>query len=216
MSKQKVTPPADLIVLLNQAAPGLTAKRFEQVLDSVLREKNSSINPKRPLIVSVTSKTDRATALAFPIARWIGSVASRNRVYEVGSDEPVRNQNTYIRKTAGHISELWTHEITAVKEGVPEKELGQEEFRFTATNDAGADSEWSVQQKSRTPWTTPYWIVSAPHAFSADHGDVWNDNVEALILELIDRNRISDADVKTELKVHIAPPSVSTDPVASP
>ena len=98
-----VSAPADLVVLLNQAAPAFQAKRLQQAFASATKTHAATrVDPERPLIVSITSEGDAATRLAFPFARWMGSVFSSGREYD-DPEEPPLGQHSYLRMTAGHL-----------------------------------------------------------------------------------------------------------------
>jgi hypothetical protein len=70
-------PPVDLTVLLNQAAPSMTAKRLQEALLDAYMASKTSPPVEQPMIVSVTSTDDNATRRAFPIARFLETILAR-------------------------------------------------------------------------------------------------------------------------------------------
>lgn len=114
-------PPVDLTVLLNQAAPSMTAKRLQEGLTDAYRA--SRIDPpiEQPIIVSVTSTDDKATGMAFPVGRLLETLFARGRSYDAGAE---RSQHTYMRATAGHLPSMYSHKIVKydpAKAGRPKK-----------------------------------------------------------------------------------------------
>ena len=92
--------PADMVVLVN---PAFEASRYEALYRVAIRYKPKQFQP--PLLVSVTSKKDWATGIAFPMGRSV------NTFFEhpiSSSDEEVA-----MKKTPGHIERYLTHRLYA-------------------------------------------------------------------------------------------------------
>lgn len=202
MQEKDISPPADLIVLVNQAAPGLTAKRLIEFFKTAIDAKScASMSPSKPLIVSITSSADAATSTLFPVGRTVGSLFNIvGRDYtdiEGQKDRPV-SQNKFTRRTAGHNPILWSHIITNAGPAVVPGSLSAAEYDLKHPPRA-ADAPWTflgpkdrwVLVPSGEPFNrTPYWIVAAPKSFIRDHGDVWNSNVVAFVATLMGRRNI--------------------------
>jgi hypothetical protein len=203
---KEIRPPADLIVLLNQASPSLTAKTL---IDSFARSKNEgTINTPKPLFVSVTSIADTATGIAYPLARLPGHAWASGRKYDVDPSARTMEvpQEYFLRQTPGHAMWLTSHTIA-------EADFTAGHSRpFPSSIEANLDAplvarpgellfegeggrRWilsRVQEISgMRPYNVgPYWIVQAPRSFMANHGDVWNSNVQGLIAAVMARNQM--------------------------
>ena len=85
---------ADLIFLVNPAAKSIQAKQFVEFLDrnkiKLYRVDQDGKRYERPLIVSVTSRGDIATRLAFPAALYLRSIFGNFRQYGAESCLPFK------------------------------------------------------------------------------------------------------------------------------
>lgn len=192
-----VSAPADLVVLLNQASSALTAKRMIELLSS----KNlGKIDSEHPFIVSVTSRADSATGIAFPLGKRLGNLFDSGREYPAernSRDEKYPTgalpQSLYIRRTAGHTPWLVSHLIQPAGTPFPEDVINTWNF--------GGHGEWIIGRRKHAFNQSPYWVVSVPKEFCANHGDIWNSNVKAFISEILRRNGRLNQGSQTVLKV---------------
>lgn len=208
-------PPVDLTVLLNQAAPSMTAKRLQEALLDAYVASKTTPPVEQPMIVSVTSTDDNATRRAFPIARFFETILARGRGYGDGAE---RSQHTYMRQTAGHLPSMYTHRVVKRdSEGsislpslplVPSPlqsapppattELMSKQNQAQLVRDRlrpdwefqTKDQTWFVKRQANPVWRTPYWIVSVDRDFIKGHGGVWNDNVVQFVISLVQRNQL--------------------------
>ena len=124
-SMGSITPPADLVILLNSAAPAIYAKEF---IDYLKWHKVGE--PKMPFVVSITSEADEATKLAFPA----GTIPES--LFDVGSYQGSdtyngANEKTFFTHTPGHCGYLISHDV------VPSEEVIQGlDEQFTSDPDA--------------------------------------------------------------------------------
>lgn len=88
---------ADLAVLIN---PAFEATRYTPLQRIASTTDNDHYEP--PMLVTVTSTTDRATGVAFPLGRFVNTLFER----ESGSDEHSAN-----RETIGHHDQYITHRL---------------------------------------------------------------------------------------------------------
>jgi hypothetical protein len=121
--------PADLIVLLNSAAPATYAK---SLIDTLTRSQVHSSQPAnlryfdslpvewRPLIVSVTSSADTATGRAFPLAMNLAALFQRFRTDlkdsdgadpQIGGREQAPTARYLYTHTPGHVEALFSHTL---------------------------------------------------------------------------------------------------------
>jgi len=201
---RSIRPPADLIVLLNQASPSLTAKTL---IDSFARSKNEgTIKTAKPLFLSVTSIADSVTSIAYPLARLPGHTWNSGRKYDVDPSARILEvpQEYFLRQTPGHAVWLRSHTISEANVGYYNVKSSEQVIEANLDGGlVGTLPKWSfegernrwivarVQENAGLPVynTGPYWIVEAPGAFMANHGDVWNVNVQGFIAAVIARSR---------------------------
>jgi len=127
------THPADLVVLVNEAAPALQAKTLIDLLRYGNVTSGRPANPRftcgtdtrwSPLIISITSEGDTATKRWFPIGATLDSMFQQFRPYEISAmtlegcgttggeaPPPIPSQATLYRHTAGHVPSLRSHEL---------------------------------------------------------------------------------------------------------
>ena len=89
---------ADLILLIN---PAFEATRYNAVFNAARAYRNRRFEP--PLLVSVTSTADQATASLFPAARTLNTVLQHS--------PPTDLERTAIRRTHGHMERYLSHEL---------------------------------------------------------------------------------------------------------
>jgi hypothetical protein len=230
-----ITSPADLIILLNSAAPAIYAKEFIEFLKwhSVGRD-------QPPFVISVSSEGDWATKDLFPAGTILGSA------FDVGSYRGKdtyngANEKTFFTHTPGHTEYLpsfdayptgrlpadhfdsdYQHEWIFYRNLVP-TDFGKADLNFLAwggglakTSDPAPAQVWELRptqavDPKQVPWNdTPYWLVRVPTSIIADHGDVWCPNSMNLLTALLRLSRIADSGPKLRtitLSPEKAPPA---------
>jgi pimeloyl-ACP methyl ester carboxylesterase len=206
--------PADLVVLVNPAAPGIYARELSASLEAA-HVQTGVLNPiyacgrtgvSRPIIVSMTSEGDWGTGFFFPLGNRITSVFQRFDKPTIGkndSDYPpalrgVESQRFYYTHTEGNIDELLTHRVRHSPRST-EKEEGEASIcsAFScSSNDESPASICYEKGKSRfilTPDPKPtvdpssaYWIMRIPKTIVANHTDVFVDPFVDMLSGLID------------------------------
>ena len=102
-----LSPPADLVVLLNSAAPAIYAKEFIDYL-----KWHSVGDQKKPFVVSITSDADLATKLAFPAGTIpetlfdVGSYQGKKSIAYQGA-----NEKSFFTHTPGHCDYIISHDV---------------------------------------------------------------------------------------------------------
>src|SRR5882672_7264420 len=163
--------PADLVLLINSAAPSIYARQLMSMLSrsSGGGESHSGSNAfsmDRPLIISATSKGDWATGTFFPIGMRIAGWTRSFRDYD--ADEVFKGkQSAFYRTTAGHNTTLLSHEI--VTTAPPKKRLAAQTdvaeqrnqdgdpYRFEINN-----REYRIHPIANAVNRTPYWVIRVP------------------------------------------------------
>ena len=107
--------PADLILLVNSAAESIYAKEMSEMFDRIGHR--DSVDPHRPLLIQITSKTDTATSGWFPRGTFLPNLFA-HRIYHwdqrFDSLSHEVDQNEYLTTTPGHNERLWTHDIKSI------------------------------------------------------------------------------------------------------
>jgi hypothetical protein len=205
-SSGNVRTTADLVFLMNSAAPALYSK---QLSDFFQRQGLSSSDPAKevkPHIVSLTSESDRATSAIYPIGSWAGGIfffPVRGAYRDYGG--ALGHQWNLEHATAGHTGKLHTHtfarDLAEQPMRISEGKDGDANFSLFSANlfakDKFSDLSHATpgiglrvaclnRKKEIERWSfyqipnrirTPYWIIQVPKNIINGHGDVWNPNV---------------------------------------
>lgn len=192
---------ADLVVLINQAAPAAHAvallSEFRQDLQKVnlLRPpKNQNCAPgdssqdckslTRPLILSVSSETDLATRAVLPVAETISHgpwVLPPDIKLPQGLD--VKKVFT---TAAAHTPQLYSHALIECVGGDCNPCLKQDKYYIPVSITLpayapgnGTNSDTPIKYclvRDFTAWNrTPYWIFHIPEAVVPDHSTIFTD-----------------------------------------
>jgi hypothetical protein len=214
-----ITPPADLVILLNSAAPAIYAKEFIEFLKwhGVGRD-------QPPFVISVSSEADDATKIAFP-AGTIPASAFDIGSYRGADTYHGANEKTFFTHTPGHTDYLPSFDAYPTSK-LPAQEFSSDyenewifyrnlfpdptdftrnDHAFIAWDDPYAKTSvaapsriWQLKptravDASEIPFNdTPYWLVRVPANIIANHGDVWCANSMNLLTSLIRLSGIVD------------------------
>ena len=213
-----ITPPADLVILLNSAAPAIYAKEFIEFLKwhSVGRD-------QPPFVISISSEGDWATKDLFPVGTVLASA------FDVGSYQNKANYNganekIFFTHTPGHTAYLasfdayptgklpydqfgsdYENEWIFYRNLFP-KDFGKTEPFFLAwggslakTKEVAPAQIWQLKPTHPVDATqvrfndTPYWLIRVPRNIIQDHGDVWCPNSMNLLTAVIRLSGIADS-----------------------
>jgi len=185
--------PADLVVFLNEAGPALQAK---QLLDTLYREGaefSTEAGQRDPLLLSLTSKGDTATHLAFPGGQALSLYKVSLRKYlATGSDKAapdefgIADQRTYYLHTAANTDALQSHVIGRQDDPAVKAALAEGKAIY-ATADLGGGRKFLIVPKAAARNTTPYWIMQMPGEFVPDHSTIFRPEFEALLIAFLDK-----------------------------
>jgi len=170
--------PVDLVIGVNSASPAVQTKQAVESLKRnrarlVVEDGQGNISKaKGPLMVSITSETDKATRVIFPFGQWFTSLFLRYRDYD---DPSVPSQRMMANHTPGHVPYLHSHSVEVKNGNILIHEL---ENRY---ND------------------TPYWVMRVPKEIIPDHNNLDSPLVDQLFSKLISMNDIYDPEVKVRL-----------------
>jgi hypothetical protein len=185
-----IRPPADLIAMVNEAAPATEAK---QMLDLLKKHKmkltvKTSDNQEReePLFLSITSEGDAATGLLMPLGQYPSLITKKMRKYQNPDPPEIKNQSTYYLHTSAHLPLLFSHLIGPEndKNIAKAKELAQ------PANARCFPSEELHQRYCIVPVPdryndTPYWVMQMPKEFVPDHSTIFRPVFRELLAQFI-------------------------------
>lgn len=130
---------ADLVVLINPASESLYAYQLKQAL-------GNRAPSERPVIVSITSKSDGATKGIWALAaraRTLTKGRGEFRPYYRGREKMKEDQYTYVNQTAGHDNRQYTHLLKKAP--------------ITAPGHPGSALSWNI-----TKATKEFFYISGP------------------------------------------------------
>lgn len=190
----KIETPIDLVLLLNPASPSIQAKQVLEVFGrerlKVYRVDKEGHRFELPLLISITSKTDWATGVAYPIGAKLGTLGLSFRDYGPQFCSPYAKQRAFYTHTPGHQPPLYSHIVTA--EPLPAGVQPLPDWRYVKDPESGQPAisfdgprhRFTIKRKPRALNDTPYWIMSVPHALIKGHAGIFNENALALYLTL--------------------------------
>ncbi len=204
--------PADLVVLINPASEAVHAKEFIDLLArdgiATYRVDDKGRRYRRPLIVSVTSESDLATRVYFPIGAMLGGLGKHYRQYGPEFCSPGESQRPFLIHTSGNMEVLFSHTMTQqpLPPGtqVPETDVqlqaeedpatGETSFSFTGLHD-----RYTVRSIPRSLNQTPYWIMRVPKSMIPNHSDIFGPDTLRLLMALVRVTGAFAPDFHTEL-----------------
>lgn len=175
--------PADLILVVNPAADSILARQMISAL--YIRDTENT----RPMFVSITSSSDIATSLAFPIGTSLAATAKAfNKVPAPGSAKNLESERAFYTSTPGHNQFLINHVTEKLSEtidshGLPALETNLKHnligdvFTLDAPN--GMLELWKIKRIGDVD--VPYWDVKVDPSIIKNHGDLWNERAEAMM-----------------------------------
>ena len=200
-TEQELIFPADLVVLLNPAG---SASQTKQMVDILARNRIKTYRLdeegnryERPLLVSFTSESDKATSLFFPVGMSVKAMNKKFRDYGQEFCSPIAKQQYLYTHTAGHTPALHSHEVTmgpkvtgsSIAEpgglGDPLSANYQTEYDPETQQMAlafnGEEHRFTIRRK---PWVlndTPYWIMQVPEELIPNHSAVLTEDTFRLM-----------------------------------
>ncbi|MGD1915953.1 MAG: hypothetical protein ACFCBV_07190 [Phycisphaerales bacterium] len=175
--EEGVLMPADLVVLLNPALDALASWQFVDLLKRSgarleLRDNDGGARPAPgPIIVSITSESDRATGTAYPLGRTVSSLMT---AFRGDHEDPQPSQRYLATRAEGHVDALISHRAWVGDDG---------EVVLERVPDAWND--------------TPFWIIRVSREISDGHSDLNNPRLAILIDRLTRMNDVYAAGVDT-------------------
>jgi pimeloyl-ACP methyl ester carboxylesterase len=181
----------DLVILVNPATNATralgdvwTLKESPEVVPrrATLFHLRQQALSRTPLIVSLTSATDNATGLAFPIGEYLEGVFQSFRGWDgTPMDGVFPSERTVYAKTMGHLPPIWSHDVgfrqlaeartnAATEPAAPCREgEASGEICFIVGNDL-----FTMTPRAGRFNDTHYWIMQMPKTIVNGHSDIWN------------------------------------------
>ncbi len=199
-----VRPPADLTLLLNPAAEALASRELKLALQNW--------EGRTPPIISLTSRNDSATKLAWPAATKASTLLDRGfRPLEKGVSE-----RRYVTSTAGHLGITIDRQVTPASAPPSESPADAVQWNLqfaSARCIRAANGWWQIEEvPDSTDPNVPYvingeqargyWIVQVPKEIINGHGGIFNESAIDFIAGLY---KMCRAEIRAERGVRLAP-----------
>lgn len=181
----------DLVILVNPATNATralgdvwTLKESPEIVPrhpTIFNVRQQALS-RTPLIISLTSDTDMATGLAFPLAEYVEGLFQSFRGWGgTPMDGIFPSERTVYAKTMGHLPQIWSHDVTFRE--LPTARTDPQRERAIPCNDAEASGEicfivgkdmFTMTPRNPRFNDTHYWIMQIPKTIVNGHSDVWN------------------------------------------
>ena len=185
-SSNAVYPPADLIVLLNEAAPAAQAKPFlEKLLDQNIIYEDAE-HRQYPLLISLTSTGDVATKFAFPGGQFITPHRPPHKAYNPPDVFGLSSNTPYQLLTAANTVALQSHEI------ILSEKIKSEDTVDVVIPDVDNHTYLAARRADRRN-NTPYWIMQMPQIFVPDHSTIFRPEFEKLLIAFLEHQGMMTA-----------------------
>lgn len=203
--------PFDLILLMNPAHSALGTMDLVDTLRDATYD-------QRPFIVNITSTADSATGTIYPLAQRLNGNHGPYATFS-GDDLSLKDERYLSTYTAGHLAQFQSHIAVPLPAG---KNPADYPFHFIGDGkdyvieEQPAPQPWNWARgaaASANPAPTPYWVIRVDQDLVANHGDIFNDKVEAMISVLLERTMAGETSAKAYSERTV--PSVAAPPPPS-
>ncbi|WP_446811601.1 esterase [Methylomonas sp. 2BW1-5-20] len=177
----------DLVVLLN---PAFEALRYSPFYD--LAQARCSYFPEQvPRLTILTSEADDATGILFPLGRVFSTVfETHHNIERNDCKHPLAlDEGEADRNTVGHYLPLITHTLTPLAQETNMRLASYENIKnIWSTQTPGGSTQFGsnvLTHLNNTNPQNPYLNIRVAEEIIADHNDVFNENVNEFIRQLI-------------------------------
>ena len=178
--------PADLVVFLNEAGPALQAKQLLDLLAKKQAEFSGPSGDRDPLLVSMTSKGDTATHLAFPGGQTLSLFKVDLRKYAGNDEFGIEDQKSYYLHTTANTVALQSHVIGTNDDPDVKASLAQGKKVYASVT-IDREKKFVIIPKAGAKNTTPYWVMQMPVDFVPDHTTIFRPQFEALLTAFLEK-----------------------------
>ena len=169
---QTVLPPADLTLILNEAAPASQAKPFLERLKTEGITYATEDKTPYPLLASMTSDGDIATKLGLPGGEFISPNRPTTVQFPVPDTFGQTSSLPYDLQSAANFDALRSHTVA---------ELGEGSCRSGILIPGVHQKDYCIATIAPAPRNdTPYWIMALPQIFVPDHSQIFRNEVIAM------------------------------------
>ncbi|WDE01932.1 lipase [Thalassomonas actiniarum] len=184
----------DLVLLMN---PAFEALRFAPLFHLSQQGCRRYLRDQLPKLAVLTSETDYATKIAFPVGRSLSTFfeshrnMTRHYCDRPGSDgkRAIKiSQGSADRTAIGHFEPYLTHSLTAKSAGDKTTfDLLDAYQHWSAADDSrpGVFSTVDLNSHNRTTARNPYMNIQVSKALMDGHNDIWGRNIVQFVSELI-------------------------------
>jgi len=184
-----LVPPADLIAMVNEAAPATEGK---QLLDLLKKHKmklkvqaNDGEDLEQPLFLSITSVGDVATGLAMPLGQYPSKITKSMRRYQNPDPPEIPNQSTYYLHTTAHLPPLFSHWIGKETDENISKAKAEEPLKSRCFASEHLPDRYCIVPVPKRYNDTPYWVMQMPTEFVPDHSTIFRPVFRDLLKQFI-------------------------------
>lgn len=174
----------DLVVLLN---PAFEALRYAPLYD-LAQARCSYFPEQRPRLVILTSESDYATKLAFPVGRFFSTLLENHDSIERDDcQRPLRYQEGAAdRHTVGHFDPLLSHELRpAARQQAPAYTGVQDVWRQQQEGGVQPYGSTELVHLGRTAVRNPYLNIRVDKRLIEDHNDIFREEIAEFLRMLI-------------------------------
>jgi hypothetical protein len=226
---QSFDAPADLILLVNSATESIYAKELSDMFARIGHR--DSVNPNRPLLISITSESDSATGGWFPTGTFLPNLFAHRRYHwdtRYGTASHEVDQHEYLTKTPGNNPRLFTHRVlpeVPPPDAPSTTEIALKQTRQTeaciaanpafeenlrhlhgtsfATSDPNNPNQfkWWQLAKIDSASRTPYWILQVPDEIIHEHSPIFTPAGRAMMAALFRISNPEDAEGPRQMRL---------------
>jgi len=174
----------DLVVLIN---PAFEALRYAPLYD-LAQARCSYFPDQRPRLVILTSESDYATKLAFPVGRFFSTLLEvHDTIRRNDCKRPlVYSEGVADRHTVGHFDPLITHELRpATQRKVVAYDQVQNVWRDQRVGGIQQYGSTELVSLGKTALRNPYLNVKVDKRLISDHNDVFGEEIMEFLRQLI-------------------------------
>ncbi len=184
----------DLVLLVN---PAFEALRFSTLYDISQHACRRYFKTQLPKLVILTSESDYATKLAFPVGRFFSTLfeshttLSRQQCTEEGARELLVDEGEADRKTVGHFKPYLTHHLVPAKS---RSTIRSVDFSYRQALTAWFDQQQKgtlqfedtdLVHLGKTRPRNPYLNITVDSDLISGHNDIWGDSIIRFIRDMI-------------------------------
>ncbi|WDE08217.1 lipase [Thalassomonas viridans] len=185
----------DLVLLMN---PAFEALRFAPLFHLSQQECRRYLPEQLPKLAVLTSETDYATKIAFPLGRSLSTFFESHRKMtrhyctrpgSTGISEVTISQGSADRTAIGHFEPYMTHTLSAK---APENQKADfdllKAYQYWSAADntrPGVFSTVNITSLQRTTAHNPYMNIKVDKQLMNGHNDIWGRDIVQFVSELI-------------------------------